>query len=317
MGAQIMKLLKILGVLAILGVIISFCSSGSGKSSQEPSQSATQVQAPTPSFTCESGSPASGAIVDIKGSDHALHVRPEVGSPKVPNDKAAAITHKPEFHSIDSSEQVQIQCVSGDWSRVQVVKPDYLNTVSGWVETKALASPRQAGEARTFTAEDIYWDKYTKPHKDMIIKAINRIHREDSRCKDDIDPNTVSKSSTQSKPNKPAFYVTCGTGVNAVNVFFSADDVASDKPFAAPGHIDHTTAVNLCEQYAKQSASHPSTVDFSRIMDLAISDHPNGRTAVTSSFTAKNDFNLELKFKIRCLLDENGLIEANINEAAQ
>jgi len=50
-------------------------------------------------------------------------------------------------------------------------------------------------------------------------------------------------------------------------------------------------------------------------MDLAVTEHPNGRTRVNSTFTAKNSFNLEVKFKIACLLDENGFIEANINES--
>ena len=58
-----------------------------------------------------------------------------------------------------------------------------------------------------------------------------------------------------------------------------------------------------------------STVEFSRFLDIATSEHPNGRTQVQSSFTAKNSFGLELKFNISCLLDENGFIEGNISEA--
>ena len=80
-------------------------------------------------------------------------------------------------------------------------------------------------------------------------------------------------------------------------------------------HIDKSQAVGLCEAYAKKHAARPSTVDFSRFMDIAVTEHPNGRTRVTSTFTAKNSFNLEVKFNISCLLDASGLIEANINEA--
>ena len=62
-------------------------------------------------------------------------------------------------------------------------------------------------------------------------------------------------------------------------------------------------------------AAHPSTVEFSKFLDLAVNEHPSGRTTITSTFTAKNSFNLETKFNIRCLLDSKGLIEADVNEA--
>ena len=89
----------------------------------------------------------------------------------------------------------------------------------------------------------------------------------------------------------------------------------SSEAFRAPGHIGRARALDLCEEYAKAKAAHPSTVQFSKLLNLAVSEHPNGRTQVFSSFTAKNAFNLELKFDIRCLLHEGGLIEASINEA--
>ena len=98
-------------------------------------------------------------------------------------------------------------------------------------------------------------------------------------------------------------------------MWFSKDDLGSEKVFEAAKHIDKATAISLCETYARNAATHPSTVDFSRVIDLAINEHPNGRTTVNSTFTAKNSFNLEIKFRIRCLLDATGLIEATVNEA--
>ena len=80
-------------------------------------------------------------------------------------------------------------------------------------------------------------------------------------------------------------------------------------------HIDDERATDLCEQYAKENATHAGTVDFSRFMDLALTKHPNGNTTLNSSFTAKNSFGLELTFNIRCLFDRNGLVEANISES--
>jgi hypothetical protein len=108
--------------------------------------------------------------------------------------------------------------------------------------------------------------------------------------------------------------VTCGAGAKAVNVYFSEGDLAEGKAFKAPVHIDQTRAVRLCEDYAKSAANFPSTVDFSRLWDLAVTEHPNGNTTVLSSFRAKNAFGLELEHNIRCLLNAGGLIEANIFE---
>jgi hypothetical protein len=121
-------------------------------------------------------------------------------------------------------------------------------------------------------------------------------------------------SPSKSKPGKPVFFVTCGAGVKAVNVFFSQEDLAEVQTFKAPVHIDKARAVRLCENYAKSAANFPSTVDFSTFWDLAVTEHPNGNTTVLSSFTAKNAFGLELEHNIRCLLDPSGLIEANIFE---
>jgi len=146
-----------------------------------------------------------------------------------------------------------------------------------------------------------------------LVRAVNRIHREDPRCKKYIDPATVALSPSKSQPGKPVFFLTCGTGSNAVNVFFTPEDIASPQTFHAPVYIDHAGAVDLCEAYAKNHSVHPSTVDFSRILDLTTVDTPNGNTTVTSKFTAKNSFNVELTFNIRCLLNKNGLIEGEVD----
>jgi hypothetical protein len=267
------------------------------------------------SFICEQGHSLPGEIVGVKGQEHFLYIRPDESSERVINTKATSILKTIQYHSIDSSTQVQLQCENGEWVRVQIKTPEWLSSVIGWVKKSTLEASLKEGEVREYSAEDIYWDNQTELHKDLIVKAINRIHKEDPRCRENIEVGSVAQSPTKSKPRHPVFFVTCGEGVNFVNVFFDAEDVASTKAFTAPSHINESTAINLCEEYAKQHATHSSTVNFSRFMDLAVTEHPNGRTSVMSSFTAKNDFNLELKYNIRCLLDEKGLIEANVIEA--
>lgn len=164
-----------------------------------------------------------------------------------------------------------------------------------------------------FSEADFMFDNKTLPYKKIIISGVNKIHRENSKCKN-IDTSSAYISGSKGTKLNPVFYVTCGKGFKAFNVFFSKSDVEKDKKFRAKRHIRKSRAINICENYSKSNARHPSTVDFSRVFDLSIYETPNGRTRVTSTFTAKNSFNLELKHKISCLLDSNGLIEANISE---
>jgi hypothetical protein len=64
----------------------------------------------------------------------------------------------------------------------------------------------------------------------------------------------------------------------------------------------------------RSAATHPSTVSFSRIMDLSFDQAPSGRSQVLSTFTAKNSFGLELKYRVSCLFDGYLLVETAIAE---
>jgi hypothetical protein len=61
---------------------------------------------------------------------------------------------------------------------------------------------------RTFTEADIFFDDQTRPYKDLIVRAVNKIAREDPRCRDSLDPGGVVMSPSKSKPGKPVFFVT-------------------------------------------------------------------------------------------------------------
>lgn len=314
-------------VLMVVGVMASTWTGGDTRREEIEAPASPRSQARTErpkakkakaaAFQCESGSPASGVKVNVKGSGHELRSAPSGSADRLINQKATKILGSTEYHSIDSSTEVQIQCESGDWVRVQVTKPEWLTHVRGWVKRDVLSVPRARGEARTFVVDDIYWDDKTRPYQVLIVKALNRIHREDPRCRTDIDPGTVARAASKGDSANPVFFVTCGSGAGVVNVFFNEKDVLSSESFKAPPHINHASAIDLCEAYAKQNATHPSTVSFSRVLDLAVFDHANGNTTVNSSFTARNAMNLELKFSIRCLLDSGGLIEGHIVESSE
>jgi hypothetical protein len=82
--------------------------------------------------------------------------------------------------------------------------------------------------AQTFVAADFIWDEQLSPHKDGIIARVNEIHRKVNGCQD-IDP-TSAYLSDKSTPGKPVFFVTCGSGVNIFNVWFSRDGILSGPP---------------------------------------------------------------------------------------
>jgi len=272
-----------------------------------------QVEASTQ--ICGASSVKSDQTLRVNGSGNILRSGPSSEAEKLINKKASEILKTTHYLSIDNTTTVLEECTQGDWSRVRVVEPDWLRASHiGWVPSSTLRRPARSKTGEViFTEEDFIWDEETRPHKKTLIAGVNKIHKENSRCKY-IDPATAYVSSRGTKTN-PVFFVTCGKGAQVFNVFFSEDDLSSENRMSAAQHIDRTSAIDLCEGYAKQSATHPSTVKFSRIMDLGVTDHPNGRTTVLSSFSAKNSFNLELKHDIRCLLDSTGLIEATITES--
>jgi uncharacterized protein YraI len=182
-------------------------------------------------------------------------------------------------------------------------------SLSQVVTEKAQPEETRASARETvFTEADFYWDEETSPHKDVIIAGVNKVYRENALCKS-LDPSSAYISAERGTPQDPVFFVYCGSS----NVFFSKSDVEDDRSMAV-GHIDDQKAVDLCEAAAKENATHPSTVDFSTFMDLAVTQHPNGNTTLNSSFTAKNSFGLELTFNIRCLFDGVKLLESNISE---
>lgn len=258
-----------------------------------------------------------GVEYGITGSRINVRKGPGTNYEKIVNQKATAALGKTHYVQVDNSVTVLESCRQDDWSFIEVTKPEWLReSHKGWVASRFLREQaRDATGVRVFNEEDFIWDGKTSPHKEIIVAAVNKIHRENSRC-EEIDPSSAYLSGSKSSPENPVFFVTCGSGANAFNVWFSKEDLDDKKVFGAQRHIEKANAISLCEMYARNAAAYPDTVDFSRVIDLAISEHPNGRTTINSTFTARNNLNLQLKFNIRCLLDATGLIEATVHEAS-
>ena len=265
---------------------------------------------------CGEGGLALRDVVAVTG-EQELFSSPKLDAPRIKNEKASKALGRAHYHQIDYSTTVRRLCAQSEWTEVQIVTPDWLTSVRGWVPNSVLREiERSEDGTRKFVEADFFWDDDTSQFKPQIVAVVNRIARENRNCST-IDPSSVAKSPSRSKPNDPVFFVTCGTGTDVFNVWFKPADAEGGELFLAKTPLDRNAAADACEMAAKQAATHPSTVSFSRVWDLAYIPHPSGRARVVSSFTAKNALNLELKFRIDCLFDGSTLIETNIAESLE
>jgi len=304
------------GAIAVLSgvtVLTGACSSQTDNAGQGGGSGIfNRVVASVPQ-TCEGGGIVTNDEVSVTGSVD-LRSKPSDKADKLINEKLSSALGSQEPQQIDNSERLREVCRQKDWSKVQVLEPDWLTHVNGWVPVKSLrAIQRDQSGKRTYVEADFTWDADTSPYKPKLVAAVNRIVRENDRCPT-IDPGTLSKSGNRGTKAKPVFFVTC-QGEQPFNVWFEPADAADrGKSFAATRNIGQGEAVLACEQAAKQAANNPQTVDFSRFMDVAFVPYANGNSRLVSSFTAKNAFGVEGKFRIECFFEGGTMTEQNISE---
>lgn len=262
---------------------------------------------------CEGGGIATGDEVTVsKMLD--LRETPSASGKKIVNEKATEILRTTQYHGVDQTTRLTELCRQKSWSKIRIVEPDWLNHVVGWVPVSALRQiQRDSSGTRKYVAEDFMWDRHTTPYKAKLVNAVNRIVKENSRCPS-VETSSLAKSDSRSSPGKPMFYVTC-QGSQPFNVWFGPEDAANQsKKFSAIGNIGQTEALSACERSAKMAANNPQTVDFSRFMSVAFVPYPNGNSRLISSFTAKNAFGVEGKFRIECFFEGGTQTETNISE---
>ena len=304
----------IVSALCSVAAVLSGCSSQQDEATAEASGSGifNTTVASVPE-TCEGGGIVTNDEVSVTGSVD-LRSAPSDSADKMVNEKATSAIGETVLQQVDNSERLKEICRQKDWSKVQVLEPDRLTHVNGWVPVKSLrAIQRATSGKRTFVEADFTWDDDTAPYKPKLVAAVNRIVRENDRCPT-IDPGTLSKSGNRGTAAKPVFYVTC-QGEQPFNVWFEPEAAANrGKSFAAARNIGQADAVQACERAAKQAANNPQTVDFSRFMDVAFVSYANGNSRLISSFTAKNAFEVEGKFRIECFFEGGTMTEQNISE---
>jgi hypothetical protein len=293
-------------------------SAPSSKSGNQDGQSAltakTSTGKPIPA-PCGEGGLALGDVVAPTGS-YDVRALPSPDAPKIKNEKASRVFGKDHYHQIDRSTTVRRLCAQPEWTEIQIQSPEWLTHVKGWVPNEALREiERTESGKRIYVENDFRWDKDTSQFKPQILAVVNNISRENDNCSH-IETATLAKSPSRSKPGDPAFFVTCGAGKDVFNVWFSPKDADAGTQFTAREPLEKTAAADACEIAARQAATHPSTVKFSRVWDMSYMPHLSGRARVVSTFTAKNAFNLELKYRIDCLFDGPALIETSIAESS-
>ena len=117
---------------------------------------------------------------------------------KIINKKTSEIMGKVFFHQVDESTVVKSMCSRGDWTY-----DDKGN--------------------RIYREENFHWDDVSKKYKKDMVDAMNFLY-ESGLCKG-MDPYSLSVSKSKSTKKLDVFYITCGEGVQAKNVFFNQNDI--------------------------------------------------------------------------------------------
>lgn len=262
--------------------------------------------------SCGDGGVVFSDIVSVTGQVD-LHESP--GGERLLNERMTAALKEKHYLNASNTGLIQRVCVQDDWTEVKLLAPESLKGTAGWVESEAIRTiEMDQNGVRIFVEDDFYWgDDVTAKFKPEIVSVVNRIVRENDKC-DDINTGSVVLSHEESSPGQPVFSVSCNPYSTSFNVLFAPEDADSDAKFTAVQPIGRRGGADACEAAAKQSVNHPSTVSFSRLMDLAYDEHPSGRARVTSSFTAKNALGLKLRFQIVCLFEGGSMVETHISE---
>lgn len=248
-----------------------------------------------------------GDVVAVD-KEYSPRLKPDAKAGKIKNEKLSKTLNETHYHDIDPSTTVRRLCTHGDWTEVQIVTPEWLTDVKGWVPTKNLRVMQvSASGKRVYIENDFYWTKETSKQKAKIVPIVNKIFNERTGC-DEINTNSVQKV----KKSKDEFSVMC-VGKPGFEVKFKLSDI--DKEFKDPVAVSKMAAIDACEKAAKTKAKHPATVNFSKFINASFLARPDGSAVLQSKFTAKNALNLQIEYQIQCHFEGNSLTEANIFES--
>lgn len=306
-------------VIVLLGALL-----GSGQKQKEsqsakgaavaPATVASVVQPIDPTaFDARRGTPCAttGRVTKIDfavRTETALLTSPEIGASPV-----TFGSEKPIPFPMELSASVRELCRQGEWSEVRVVSYPYAS-MQGWVPFKTLRKvPFTPAGRRIYAVADFKWPANTGSVKVNVVQIANRIMSDRPDCLA-LDTGNLT---LVGDGRRGTFSLPCFVDRNVASFDFRATDAATGRsfvPIAPREPISKGDAYNACETATKKRVNHPSTVEMS-MMAMDLQDLGDGNTQFRTTFTAKNSFGLELKFKVVCdffgeELTDVGMVEA-------
>lgn len=213
--------------------------------------------------------------------------------------------------SIDDSMPVREVCRAKGWSEVRVMMfPSDIGKAQGWVPSSVLRTvPVNDAGRRVYREADIEWPTGSKSYRTAALTVVNRLVDENPKC-DAINTRSllVRKDGDGAK-----LHVVC-FGKPEQSVDFRPADATNGRSFVPIEPTTQDVARRVCEAGALQRTMHPSTADFA-IMSADFATRTDGTSTYKTTFTAKNGFNLELKFRVECELTGEDLTSVDVFEA--
>lgn len=106
-------------------------------------------------------------------------------------------------------------------------------------------------------------------------------------------------------------------GTIAVLLFATHDEGASrmsevTSPVSTSS-FGSSDAFIACQEGVETRISHPSSLDMAAFT-ADFNEDADGRSTLNTTFTAKNSFNLESEFQVRCIFEHGTLVNVSISE---
>jgi len=125
---------KAINSLMILALIVIHLSCGQNQQSGNDRQSTSQIKT-------KSKEPV---VYKIEGEDIFIRVGPGINYDKLINKKATEALGETHYAQVDYTGEVTIEETDGDWSKIRVVKPDWLSKSHvGWIPTKYIVDDNE------------------------------------------------------------------------------------------------------------------------------------------------------------------------------
>ena len=274
------------------------------RGAETASKEANAAQAENAALQCDFGSRKT-EVDYVAQSDVDLRSSPKADAATVP----WKIGDETVPFPMEEGHTVREHCRVGNWSKIHTPTTSDVPRFYGWVPSSALEKVKTAADGRrVYTEGDFDWPEGSAGLRTAAVKVMNRIMDQRRECEALDHQSFVLNKGTKGK----VFSIPCFTAGEMLSFDFTAADATNGRSFAKVDPMEETDAVVACRNAVLSNATHPSTVDFPLGYDFRTGGE--GRTQVLMSATAKNAFNLELKFKVHCDFNGTNLTDFGMSE---